>query len=165
MRRRNRLVEGYFTVEALGRQTLRGVAAPLQVYRVLRHSGGQSRLDVVGTRDLTPLVGRKQEVGFLLERWHWVKAAQGQVVLLSGEPGIGKSRLVQVLKDQVAGEPHLFYRARIPLADCYWKHAIGVGNGREGRRASRDYTDRGGDSRLSSDRSQAAECGVAWTAC
>src|SRR5262249_1212467 len=101
-----RLVEGYFTVEDLGRQTLRGVAAPLQVYRVLRHSGAQSRLDVVGPRGLTPLVGREQEVGLLLERWHWVKAGQGQVVLLSGEPGIGKSRLVQVLKDQVTSEPH-----------------------------------------------------------
>src|SRR5713101_4614334 len=101
-----RLVEGYFTVEALGRQTLRGVAEPLQVYRVLRHSGAQSRLDVAGTRGLTPLVGREQEVGMLLERWHWVKEGQGQVVLLSGEAGIGKSRLVQVLKDQVTSEPH-----------------------------------------------------------
>ena len=101
-----RLVEGYFTVEDLGRQTLRGVAAPLQVYRVLRHSGAQSRLDVAGPRGLTPLVGREQEVSFLLERWRWVKEGQGQVVLLSGEAGIGKSRLVQVLKDQVTSEPH-----------------------------------------------------------
>jgi class 3 adenylate cyclase len=107
-----RLVEGYFTVEDLGRQTLRGVAEPLQVYRVLRHSGAQSRLDVVGTRGLTPLVGREQEVGLLLERWHWVKAGQGQVVLLSGEPGIGKSRLVQVLKDQVTSEPHVRLECR-----------------------------------------------------
>jgi predicted ATPase len=60
----------------------------------------------VGPRGLTPLVGREQEVGLLLERWHWVKAGQGQVVLLSGEPGIGKSRLVQVLKDHVTSEPH-----------------------------------------------------------
>ena len=67
-----RLVEGYFTVEDLGRQTLKGVADSLQVYRVLRHSGAQSRLDVVGTRGLTPLVGREQEVGLLLERWRWV---------------------------------------------------------------------------------------------
>jgi class 3 adenylate cyclase len=102
----SRLVEGYFTLEDLGRQTLRGVAAPLQVYGVLRHSGAQSRLDVAGPRGLTPLVGREQEVGLLLERWHWVKEGQGQVVLLSGEAGIGKSRLVQVLKDQVTSEPH-----------------------------------------------------------
>jgi class 3 adenylate cyclase/predicted ATPase len=102
----SRLVEGYFTVEDLGRHMLKGVATPLQVYRVLRHSGAQSRLDVAGPRGLTPLVGREQEVGLLLERWHWVKAGQGQVVLLSGEAGIGKSRLVQVLKDHITGEPH-----------------------------------------------------------
>jgi predicted ATPase len=101
-----RLVEGYFTVEDLGRHMLKGVAEPIQVYRVLRHSGAQSRLDVAGTRGLTPLVGREQEVGLLLERWHWVKEGQGQVVLLSGEAGIGKSRLVQVLKDHVTSEPH-----------------------------------------------------------
>ena len=101
-----RLVEGYFTVEDLGRQTLKGVAEPLQVYRVLRHSGAQSRLDVAGMRGLTPLVGREQEVGLLLERWNWVKEGQGQVVLLSGEAGIGKSRLVQVLKDHITSEPH-----------------------------------------------------------
>src|SRR5262249_36837753 len=108
----SRLVEGYFTVEDLGRQTLRGVADPLQVYRVLRHSGAQRRLDAVGTRGLTALVGREQEVGLLLDRWHWVKEGQGQVVLLSGEPGIGKSRLVQVLKDQVTNEPHVRLECR-----------------------------------------------------
>src|SRR5262249_14518247 len=54
---------------------------------------------------LTPLVGREQEVGLLLERWAQVKDGLGQVVLLSGEAGIGKSRLVQVLKDHVASEP------------------------------------------------------------
>jgi hypothetical protein len=101
-----RLVEGYFTLEALGLHTLKGVTEPLQVYRVLRHSGAQSRLDVSSTRGLTPLVGREQEVGFLLERWNWVKEGRGQVVLLSGEAGIGKSRLVQVLKDHVTSEPH-----------------------------------------------------------
>src|SRR5262249_377776 len=107
-----RLVEGYFTVEGLGRQTFRGIAEPLQVYRVLRHSGAQSRLDIVGTRGLTPLVGREQEVGFLLERWRWVKEGQGQVVLLSGEPGIGKGRRVQVLRDPVTSEPHVRLECR-----------------------------------------------------
>jgi class 3 adenylate cyclase len=102
----SRLVEGYFMVEDLGRHMLKGVAEPLQVYRVLRHSGAQSRLDVAGTRGLTPLVGREQEVSLLLDRWRWVKEGQGQAVLLSGEAGIGKSRLVQVLKDQVISEPH-----------------------------------------------------------
>src|SRR6266446_3225122 len=101
-----RLVQGYFTCEALGAQALRGVAAPLNVYRVLTASGAQNRLDIVSARGLTPLVGREQEAGLLLERWAQVKDGLGQVVLLSGEGGIGKSRLVQVLKDHLAGAPH-----------------------------------------------------------
>jgi hypothetical protein len=115
----SRLVEGYFPLEDLGLQTLKGVAEPLQVYRVLRHSGAQSRLDVESTRGLTPLVGREQEVGLLLERWHWVKEGQGQVVLLSGDAGIGKSRLVQVLKDHVTSEPHTRLECRSSPRDQY----------------------------------------------
>ena len=65
----------------------------------------RSRLEAAGSTGLTPLVGREQEVGLLLERWAQVKDGLGQVVLLSGEAGIGKSRLVQVLKEQVATEP------------------------------------------------------------
>ena len=65
----------------------------------------RSRLEAAGSAGLTPLVGREQEVALLLERWAQVKDGLGQVVLLSGEAGIGKSRLVQVLKEQVAAEP------------------------------------------------------------
>jgi predicted ATPase len=65
----------------------------------------RSRLEAAGSTGLTPLVGREQEVGLLLERWAQVKDGFGQVVLLSGEAGIGKSRLVQVLKEHVASEP------------------------------------------------------------
>jgi class 3 adenylate cyclase/predicted ATPase len=107
-----RLVQGYFEYQDLGAQTLRGVAEPLNVYRVLRESGVRGRLDVAATRGLTPLVGREQEVGLLLERWEQAKAGQGQVVLLSGEPGIGKSRLVQMVKDHVANEPHMRWECR-----------------------------------------------------
>jgi predicted ATPase/class 3 adenylate cyclase len=101
-----RLVEGYFTCQGLGAQTLKGVGQPMTAYRVLAASGTQSRFDVAMIRGLTPLVGRVQEVGLLLERWAQVKDGRGQVVLLRGEGGIGKSRLVQVLKEHVAGEPH-----------------------------------------------------------
>src|SRR5215475_11713091 len=107
-----RLIEGYFTCESLGEHVLRGVSQPLQVYRVLGESGVHSRLDIASTRGLTPLVGREQEVGLLLERWAQAKAGHGQVILLSGEAGIGKSRLVQVLKDHVAEELHTRWECR-----------------------------------------------------
>jgi class 3 adenylate cyclase/predicted ATPase/energy-coupling factor transporter ATP-binding protein EcfA2 len=100
-----RLIQGYFECQDLGAQTLRGVAEPLHVYRVLQESGARGRLDVAATRGLTPLVGRASEVTLLQERWAQAKAGHGQVVLLTGEAGIGKSRLVQVLKEQVTSEP------------------------------------------------------------
>jgi predicted ATPase len=65
----------------------------------------RSRLEAAGRTGLTPLVGREAEVGLLRERWARVKDGLGQVVLLSGEAGIGKSRLVHVLSEQVATEP------------------------------------------------------------
>jgi TOMM system kinase/cyclase fusion protein len=107
-----RLVQGYFDCDDLGFHTLKGVTEAVQVYRVLQESGAQSRLEVAATRGLTPLVGREQEVGLLLERWNQVKDSSGQVVLLSGEAGIGKSRLVQVLKDHVADEPYTRWECR-----------------------------------------------------
>ncbi len=107
-----RLVQGYFGCQELGKQTLRGIEQPLAVYRVLGESGAQSRLDIASTRGLTPLVGREQEVGLLLERWAQVKAGHGHVVLLTGDGGIGKSRLVQMLKDHVADEPHMRWECR-----------------------------------------------------
>ena len=108
----HRIVQGYFACEALGAQTLRGVAEPVHVYRVLQESGARGRLDVAVTRGLTPLVGRESEVALLLERWEQVKAGQGQVVLLTGDAGIGKSRLVQMLKDHVTQEPHTRWECR-----------------------------------------------------
>jgi class 3 adenylate cyclase/predicted ATPase len=107
-----RLVQGYFDCDDLGFHTLKGVAEPVQVYRVLGESGAQSQLDIASARGLTPLVGREQEVGLLLERWNQTKDGHGQVVLLSGEGGIGKSRLVQVLKEHVVDEPHTRWECR-----------------------------------------------------
>jgi tetratricopeptide (TPR) repeat protein len=121
------LIAGYFTCEELGEQSLHGLAYPLRVYQVLRPSGGQRRLAVSTVLGLTPLVGREAEVGLLVERWARVKAGMGQVVVLTGEAGIGKSRLVQVLKDHVAGEastcvecrgsPYDQHTAWYPIAD------------------------------------------------
>ena len=99
------LLGGFFACQPLGTPLLKGQAQPLAVYRVLYESMARSRLEAAGSTGWTPLVGREQEIGLLRERWAQVKDGLGQVVLLSGEAGIGKSRLVQVLKEQVAAEP------------------------------------------------------------
>ena len=99
------LLGGFFTYQSLGTSLLKGLAQPIEVYQVLHESTARSRLEAAGSTGLTPLVGREQEVALLRERWAQVKDGLGQVVLLSGEAGIGKSRLVQVLKEQVAAEP------------------------------------------------------------
>jgi predicted ATPase len=80
----------------------------------------RSRLEAAGSTSLTPLVGREQEVALLRERWAQVKEGVGQVVLLSGEAGIGKSRLVEILKEQVAAEP----QAWLTPCQCspYYQH-------------------------------------------
>src|SRR5262245_3588755 len=108
----HRLVQGYFTCDDFGIHSLKGVETPTQVYRVVGESAAQSRLDAAEAIGLTPLVGREHEVGLLQERWAQSKEGLGQVVLLSGEAGIGKSRLVRVLAERVAdeGAPHLTLR-------------------------------------------------------
>jgi len=99
------LLGGFFAYQSLGTPLLKGVARSLAAYQVLYEHMVRSRLEAAGSTGLTPLVGREQEIGLLLERWAQVKDGLGQVVLLSGEAGIGKSRLVQVLTEQVASEP------------------------------------------------------------
>jgi class 3 adenylate cyclase len=96
-----RLVEGLFVCEERGQPELKGVAVPLTLYRVEKESDAQSRFQVVARQGLTPLVGREHEYGLLQDRWQRVQDGAGQIVLLSGEPGIGKSRLVEALKERV----------------------------------------------------------------
>src|SRR5437867_8156896 len=111
----------FFACQSLGTPPLKGFAQPLEVYQVLYESTARSRLDVAGSTGLTPLVGREQEVRLLLERWAQVKDGMGQVVLLNGEAGIGKSRLVQMLKEHVAAEP----QAWLTPCQClsYYQHS------------------------------------------
>jgi class 3 adenylate cyclase/predicted ATPase len=96
------LVTGLFECQDLGLQTLKGISAPLSVYRVVRESEVQSRFEAAVRRGLTPLVGREEELGLLRRQWAQAQAGAGQIVLLNGEPGIGKSRLLQEFKEQLA---------------------------------------------------------------
>jgi class 3 adenylate cyclase/tetratricopeptide (TPR) repeat protein len=107
-----RLIQGFFVCQDLGAHTLRGVVESVPVYQIVEASVAQSRLEVASRSGLTPLVGREAEVTLLRERWAQSAAGQGQVVLLSGEAGIGKSRLVEVLRQQVgsAGAQRLVFR-------------------------------------------------------
>ena len=100
----HRLVHGLFACQDLGPQTLKGISTPLSVYRVIGESVAQSRFEVAVGAGLTPLVGREEELSLLQRRWAQAKEGAGQVVLLSGEAGIGKSRLAQALKEQVLAE-------------------------------------------------------------
>jgi class 3 adenylate cyclase/predicted ATPase len=99
------LLGGFFAYQSLGTPPLKGHAQPLEVYQVLYERMARSRLEAAGQTGLTPLVGRDHEIALLLERWAQVKGGIGQLVLLSGEAGIGKSRIVQVLTEHVAREP------------------------------------------------------------
>jgi len=107
-----RLVAGLFACQDLGPQTLKGLSTPLSVYQVVRESEAHSRFDVAVRTGLTPLVGRDLEIGLLQERWARAKEGAGQAVLLSGEAGIGKSRLVHELKAQLERErvPRIEFR-------------------------------------------------------
>jgi len=101
-----RLIEGYFEAQVLGTYMLDDPSEPLAVYQIRQGWITQSRFAVAVTQGLTPLVGREQELGLLRERWTQVQDGLGQVVVLSGEAGIGKSRLVQALKESLPREAH-----------------------------------------------------------
>ncbi len=105
-----RLVKNLFVGQSMGSHSLKGLSQPVEVYQVQRERKARSRHSAVAT--LIPLIGREQELNLLLARWQQVKEQHGQVALLSGEPGIGKSRLVQAVKERLTGEPHLWLEGR-----------------------------------------------------
>ncbi len=101
-----RLVGGLFELTDLGPQRLKGFAEPLAAFRVEGEGRAEGRFEALHGERLTPLVGREHELGILMERWAWAKDGDGQVVLLSGEPGIGKSRVIRALRERLGDEPY-----------------------------------------------------------
>ena len=101
-----RLVGNLFELEDLGAQELKGISGPVRAWTALRPATVESRFEAMHATGLTDLVGREEEVDLLLRRWSKAKSGEGQVVLLSGEAGIGKSRLTAALLERLATEPH-----------------------------------------------------------
>ncbi len=101
-----RLVGDLFEYRALGAVEIKGFEAAVPVFEVLRPSAVESRFEALRAAALTPLVGREEEIELLLRRWRRAAEGEGQVVLISGEPGIGKSRLAVALRERLAGEAH-----------------------------------------------------------
>ena len=101
-----RLLGSLFELEDLGPKDLKGISGPVRAYAALRASSAEGRFEALHASGLTPLVGRDEELELLLRRWSKAKTGEGQVVLLSGEAGIGKSRLTAALLERLATEPH-----------------------------------------------------------
>jgi class 3 adenylate cyclase/tetratricopeptide (TPR) repeat protein len=101
-----KLLGNLFDLEDLGAKDLRGIAGPVRAWAALRPASVESRFEALHATGLTALVGREEELELLLRRWSKAKTGEGQVVLLSGEAGIGKSRLTAALLERLASEPH-----------------------------------------------------------
>jgi class 3 adenylate cyclase len=101
-----RLLGDLFEYRDLGTTEVKGLDAPVAVWQVLRPSAVQSRFEALRSAALSPLVGRDAEIELLLRPWARAKEGEGQIVLISGEPGIGKSRLTAALQERLSGEPY-----------------------------------------------------------
>ena len=104
------LIGNLFELEDLGAQELKGLARATRAFAVLRVRAVESRFEALHVGGLTPLVGREEEIEILQRRWAKARSGEGQVALVSGEPGIGKSRLAAALMERIADEPHLRMR-------------------------------------------------------
>jgi class 3 adenylate cyclase len=102
----HRLVGRMFEYRPLGSIELKGLPRPVEAWQVRGERAGISRFEAMRAGALTPLVGRQEEIELLLRRWHQAKLGEGRVVLLAGEPGIGKSRIAESLRTHLAGESH-----------------------------------------------------------
>ncbi len=105
-----RLVGDLFEYRDLGAVVVKGIAGPVPACQVLRPSAVESRFEALRGSALSRLIGRDEEIDLLLRRWARAQAGDGQVVLISGEPGIGKSRITAALEERLHAEPHLRLR-------------------------------------------------------
>jgi class 3 adenylate cyclase/predicted ATPase/tRNA A37 threonylcarbamoyladenosine biosynthesis protein TsaE len=101
-----KLVGNLFELQDLGARDLKGITGPVRIWAALRPASVEGRFEAMHASGLTDLVGREEELDLLLRRWSKAKTGEGQVVLLSGEAGIGKSRLTAALLERLATEPH-----------------------------------------------------------
>ena len=107
-----RLVSGLFTYENLGVHQLKGVTRPVQVWRVIGEGSTESRFQALHPAGPVPLIGRQAEVDLLLGCWQQARQGEGQVALLCGEPGIGKSRIVEAILERIADLPYARIRCQ-----------------------------------------------------
>ena len=105
-----RLLGNLFELQVVQAKDLRGIPEPVQAWAALRASSAKGRFEALRATGLTALVGREEELELLVQRWSKAKSGEGQVVLLSGEAGIGKSRLIVALLERLATEPHVRLR-------------------------------------------------------
>src|SRR5262249_40140314 len=103
--RTRRLLGGLFEHRDLGAVEVKGLPGPVHAYQVVRESAIESRFGALRGARLMPLVGREEEIELLLRQWNRAKRGEGRVVLLSGEPGIGKPRLTAALQERIESEP------------------------------------------------------------
>jgi class 3 adenylate cyclase/tetratricopeptide (TPR) repeat protein len=128
-----RLVAGLFDFADFGRHRLKGFAEPIQVWHALRESKAEGRFRARHGGGVSPPIGRDQEMAFLTHRWRKAKQGQGQVVLLSGEPGVGKSCIIEALHEALRAETAVTLRyfcspfgvnsALLPLIERFWRVA------------------------------------------
>jgi class 3 adenylate cyclase len=124
-----RLIGNLFRLQALGRHELKGLAEPVEAWAVEGVSASEGRFEAVRSGRLTGFVGREYELGLLIERWNLAQDGEGQVVLLSGEPGIGKSRILSELRSRLDAEhatslrlhcsPYFVNSAYYPIIDNF----------------------------------------------
>ena len=101
-----KLLGNLFELQDLGTREVKGIAEPVRAYAPLRASSVESRFEALHGAALTALVGREEELELLMRRWEQAKAGDGCVVLISGEPGIGKSRIAEAMQERLGAEPH-----------------------------------------------------------